>query len=62
MIRDDEGKIENAKETWRAEARERALQDVKAEGLHGEAAKERFEELFREHYAELEEIGMENNT
>jgi hypothetical protein len=33
---------------------------VKAEGLSGEEADARFEELFNEYYAELEAINMEN--
>jgi hypothetical protein len=46
--------LENAKLEWREEARVRARQDVKDEGLTGEEAEGRFQELFAEHYAELE--------
>jgi hypothetical protein len=51
--------LENCKTTWREEAQERALQDLKAEGLTGEAAKARLQELVAKHYAELERIGLE---
>ena len=53
-------RLEDCKATWREEARTRALLDLKAEGLKEEEATERFAELYAEHYAELEKIGMDN--
>ena len=45
--------LEERKELCRDEARLRALDEVKAEGLEGEEAEERFEELYSEIYETL---------
>lgn len=49
---------EDLKLKWREEARTRARQDVKAERLTGEEAETRFNELYAEYYAELEDLGF----
>lgn len=59
MKMDERIVMEDCKLSWRQEARERALRDLRAENLGPEEATERFEELYAEHYAELERLGLE---
>lgn len=51
--------MEDCKGTWRENARAHALQDLKAQGIQGEAAEKFYNERFAEYYAELERIGLE---
>jgi hypothetical protein len=55
MFHDDEVVVEESKASLRAEARERARQDVRDERLSGEEAEEVFELRLARHYADLAE-------
>jgi hypothetical protein len=56
----DELTVEECKATWREEARARAVQEAKDQGLHGGEAEAHVQRGTEEIYAELEKIGLEN--
>lgn len=55
----DEITMEECKTTWREEARARAAQESKEQGLQGEDALEFVRERMQEIYEELKELGEE---